>query len=159
MDPEAEDDDALLRPEHCVAAGLHAAARAVTRIYAQELRPLGVRRGQFSILAALARLGDAPVTELAERLVLDRTTLTRHLAALTRNGWVTLTPDPGDRRRRRVALTTEGRARFGLARDAWRRAQERVLAACGPTEILALEQRLRALRQRVATVEEWTGTA
>jgi DNA-binding MarR family transcriptional regulator len=51
--------------------------RAVTQLYDDVLRPSGLRVTQFSILETLARLGDANLKQLEDRLAIDQTTLTR----------------------------------------------------------------------------------
>src|SRR5687767_11742713 len=71
---------------YCLAA--RRAARAITRVYEERLRPYGLRATQFSILAALALKGSSPVGELADLLGLERTTLTRSARLLERNGWI-----------------------------------------------------------------------
>jgi DNA-binding MarR family transcriptional regulator len=70
----------------------------------------------------LHRQADAPPTmdELAERLVLDRSALGHNLRPLEHDGPVAVVAGDNDRRRRRVVLTTRGRAKFGQARRAWK---------------------------------------
>src|ERR1700751_330131 len=65
---------------------------------------------------------DAPPTmgELAETLVLDRSALGHNLRPLEHDGPVAVVAGDNDRRRRRVVLTTRGRAKFGQARRAWK---------------------------------------
>lgn len=78
-DPSVPPD---LTPRHCVLNALHQAARAVGRRYAAALRPYGLKRDQFAVLAALSGVGELPVQALAERLVIDRTSLSRQLRPL-----------------------------------------------------------------------------
>ncbi len=108
---------------HCLAARRH--ARAVTRLFEEKLRPHGLRATQFSVLAALALKGPAPVKELAEILGLERTTLTRIGAVLERNGWVTTAPSE-DGRERPFRLTPAGRRKLERAFPAWKEAQDLV---------------------------------
>ena len=63
----------------CACANLRKAARVVTQAYDKALKPTGLRATQFTVIATLATEGDAPLTRLAEALVMDRTTLTRNL--------------------------------------------------------------------------------
>ena len=58
----------------------------MTQLYADCLRPSGLRVTQFSILAAVARLGEASLKELEDELAIDQTTLTRSLTLLERAG-------------------------------------------------------------------------
>ena len=75
--------------------------------------PLGPTRLLFEIGAASATAPGgpaAPTTQaLRERLGLDSGYLSRLLRRLERDGLVAVTPEPADRRRRRVSLTEAGR--------------------------------------------------
>ncbi len=116
-------DISACRACYCLAA--RRAARAITRLYEEKLRPHGLRATQFSILAALALKGPTPVNELAELLGLERTTLTRGAALLKRNGWIAAARSE-DARERPVRLTQAGRRKLEGALPAWKEAQELV---------------------------------
>jgi len=81
---------------------------------------------QFSILGAIARLGDANLRQLAHTLAIDQTTLTRSLKLLERNGAIDRVPHP-DGRIKAMTLTSKGRQALEAARPLWARAQDRVL--------------------------------
>jgi DNA-binding MarR family transcriptional regulator len=106
---------------HCLAARRR--ARAITRVFEEKLRPYGLRATQFSILAALALKGPTPISELADLLGVERTTLTRSAAVLERNGWVNFAPTE-DAREHPLRLTRIGRAKLERAFPAWKQAQE-----------------------------------
>ncbi len=63
-------------------------ARALTQMYEESLRPLGLRATQFTILQGLARAGEVSQGQLGEMLAMDSTSLTRTLAIMRRAGWV-----------------------------------------------------------------------
>ena len=63
----------------CVCNTLRMVTRVVTQLYDDCLRPSGLRVTQFSILAAIARLGEASLKQLEDELAIDQTTLTRSL--------------------------------------------------------------------------------
>jgi DNA-binding MarR family transcriptional regulator len=106
---------------HCLAA--RRKARAVTRLYEKKLRRHGLRATQFSLLAGLALKGPTPMSELAEILGLERTTLTRSAALLERSGWVA-TVRSDDARERPLRLTRTGRRKLEKAFPAWKAAQD-----------------------------------
>ena len=139
----------LLDPSHCVSNNLHKTARAVSRVYAEEMRPAGLARSQFAILEHLARGGALAVSELADGLYMERTTLTRNLKPLEHAGFVARKPSDTDARIRLVEITGEGRSRLTLARRHWRNAQARLLKLFGEDEWRALEATLRGLRRLV----------
>ena len=102
----------------CVCSTLRMVSRAVTQLYDDILRPSGLRVTQFSILGAIARLGEANLRQLEHPLAIDQTTLTRSLKLLERNGAVDRVPYP-DGRIKPMTLTSKGRR--ALEADAQRR--------------------------------------
>jgi DNA-binding MarR family transcriptional regulator len=114
----------------CTGFGLRKAARALGRIYDEAMAPAGLRATQFNLLVALSLAGEAPVMKVADELGLDRTTLTRNLGPLERDGLVESVPD-ADRRVRRVRLTERGHAALAAALPRWERTQRRVVTALG----------------------------
>lgn len=107
-------------------------ARTITRLYEEKLRPHGLRATQFSVLATLKLKGPTPVTELADFLVLERTTMTRSAAVMAKKGWIEpATTD--DARVRAWQLTSQGHQKLAEAFPAWKSVQD-VLSSAGPTE-------------------------
>ncbi len=115
---------------NCTCFGLRKAARAVTQLYDAALEPSGLRATQFSLLASLRIGGPLTISRLAEAMVMDRTTLTRNLRPLERQGLVAVAPGR-DRRTRRVRLTARGRTRFTQAFPLWQRVQAKMTRGLG----------------------------
>src|SRR5256885_14185152 len=92
----------------CACSNVRKAARAVTQLYDEVLQPTGLRSTQFNLLVAVGLAGEAPVTRLAEALVMDRTTLARNLKPCVRQGLLTIEAGAG-RRRHPGRLTGGGR--------------------------------------------------
>lgn len=137
----------FLDPFHCVSNNLHQTARAATRIYGEELRKTGIQRSQFSILAYLSHLGSARVSDLADMMFLERTTMTRNLNPLQKSGLIIISQDPDDARARRVMLTESGVVKFREALPCWKRAQKRIVDEFGEGNWQVLEASLRDLRK------------
>jgi DNA-binding MarR family transcriptional regulator len=114
----------------CACKRLRRAARAVTQLYDEALRPSGLRITQFTLLVAVAMGEPVPITRLADALSLDRTTLARDLKPLAGRGLVEITAG-ADRRMRVVRLTGPGREALGRAYPLWRRAQARIAEGSG----------------------------
>ena len=114
----------------CVCFNLRKAARAVTRIYDEAFKPVGLRATQFTLLAALKSTGPATVNDLAERLVMDRTTLSRNLGILQKKGLVEISAGQ-DRRERHARLTDAGGAVLAAAWPVWEATQRRMVEAMG----------------------------
>jgi DNA-binding MarR family transcriptional regulator len=109
----------------CLCNALRQASRAVSRLYDEELRSVGLRTTQFSLLRYLQRSGEVRQRDLGARTSLDETTLTRNLRPLIDAGWVAIGAGE-DRREKLVSLTEAGTAKLTEARPAWERAQERM---------------------------------
>ncbi len=109
----------------CMCASFRRAARALTHLYDEALRPLGLRATQFTILQVLSLAGEVSQGELGEMLAMDSTTLTRTLAIMSRHGWVAERRGE-DRRERLLSLAKAGRDQFKRALPAWEKAQTRL---------------------------------
>lgn len=119
-------------PEICTCSALRQAARHVTRLYDEALRPVRLSLNQYSILAKLERSGPMMIQDLAALLVMDRSTVGHLLRPLGDRGLVALETPKGDRRSRLVALTPAGRALMQQARPLWATAERRFGQAFGP---------------------------
>jgi DNA-binding MarR family transcriptional regulator len=97
------------------------------------MRGSGVRGAQFNPLATLVQTGPLPTTRLADFLGLERTTLTRNLRPLIRDGLVRIDEDE-DRRVRKAAITRAGEEVAGCAFPFWKKAQDAALAAAAQPE-------------------------
>ena len=109
----------------CLCNALRQADRAVSRLYDEELRGLGLRTTQYSLLRQLRAAGEVRQRDLGGLTSLDETTLTRNLRPLIAAGWVAVGPGE-DRREKLIRLTDAGAAKLHEARPAWERAQERM---------------------------------
>jgi DNA-binding MarR family transcriptional regulator len=110
----------------CACRELRRAARAVTQLYDETLRPSGLRVTQFTLLVAVAVSEPVPITRLADALSLDRTTLARDLKPLAQRGLLEVATGQ-DRRMRVVRLTRQGREAIGRAHPLWQRAQAQIV--------------------------------
>ena len=125
----------------CACTNIRKAARMITQYYDDILRPCGLRATQLPLLVKVALTGTIPLTRLASELVMDRTTLTRHLKPLEQQGLIT-TEEGSDRRTRLICLTDQGRQALILAFPLWQQAQEQVKDLLGSKQWLALLQTL-----------------
>ena len=99
------------------------AARAVTRLYDEILRSVGLRATQLAVLVAAGNESVVSITALAKFMCMDRSTLARNLAPLEREGLIRV-GNEGWRRSRTVAITHKGRARLREALPLWEKAQD-----------------------------------
>ena len=124
-----EANPAALPDLDCACATIRRTARLVTQLYSQEMGP-NIEPPQFALLAALQHRPGIGQTPLARALGLDKTTLSRNLSLMQRNGWITPaadSPSKGDRKSYR--LTPEGERILAETRPGWMRAQEKLRSA------------------------------
>lgn len=118
----------------CICFNLRKAARAITQVYDEALRPTSLRATQFTILVAIRLKGAMTVSRLAEALVMDRTTLTRNLRPLEKARLVQVLRGE-DRREREITLTKGGQAALSKAFPLWRQVQAQVHRRLGSDRV------------------------
>jgi DNA-binding MarR family transcriptional regulator len=121
----------------CACGRLRRASRALTQLYDDVMAPSGLRVTQFSLLRMLARENRARISDLAQRLLLDRTALSRTLEPLAKRGLVSIVPGR-DARTREVTLTRRGERAMRAAEPHWQRAQLRVASLLGAGKLESL---------------------
>jgi DNA-binding MarR family transcriptional regulator len=133
LKPNIPDEAKLLEiAQNCICFNLRRGARAATQYFDALFQEHGLRATQFTLLCALAiaekRELALSITQLADILILDRSTLTRNLQPLERDGLVNV--ELGTDRRTRVALLTEmGHARLAEVLTQWDKGQGHFAAA------------------------------
>lgn len=123
---------ARLFPLPCACQNLRRLTRLVTRIYDEELRKADIEVTHFGILTALFAIGEANQKTLSAGFAMDSTTLTRTLALLRRQGWISVSAGK-DRRERVFRLTEAGKRKFSTAQRNWQEAERRLRKTLGST--------------------------
>ncbi len=93
--------------QECLCFSLGKISRQMTRVYRERLAPYGLSQPQFFLLIALYEEDDILITRLAEKVALDKSTLTGILDRLERDGLVKRVASADDRRALYVHLTTK----------------------------------------------------
>lgn len=119
-----------LSPLDCTCFRIRGAARRVTQIYSKHLAPTGLKISQFSLLGFVTAEGPVSMGRLADLLATDRTTLTRNLGPLLKDGLIERAQS-GDKRRHDLVATAAGRALFKRALPLWAAAEQEVRDAMG----------------------------
>jgi DNA-binding MarR family transcriptional regulator len=112
---------------------------------------VSVGRSDIHLLMALAMDGGScRVGDLAERLLVEPSHVTRQVAGLQSHGLVERSPDPGDRRARNITITPKGSAILVRVRGASREILGNALHDSDPADIEATVRVLRRLVERYA---------
>ncbi|MGP8432407.1 MarR family winged helix-turn-helix transcriptional regulator [Paraburkholderia fungorum] len=134
----------------CYCTQFRRSANALTSVYDNALRPLGLKITQLTLLRGLDRLGSATYNEIATELSLDKTTISRNIKLLIDAGWVDVSSDD-DARYKLATLSPAGARVLKEAEPYWRAAQNQVEKELkkflkGPAKIALLEA-LETLQQ------------
>jgi DNA-binding MarR family transcriptional regulator len=125
----------------CVCFHLRRSARTVSQVYDRILASSGLRGTQYTLLTVVRRTGGLSFSSLAEVLGMDRTTLTRNLRPLERDGLVKIEAG-ADRRVRLVKLTRQGERKQAEAEPLWAEAHRRITEGIGSAVWTTLRQGL-----------------
>lgn len=135
----------------CACATARRAARTISQLYDDHLRDSGLQATQFALLAIMDRLGPCTQAAIGEAFAMDKTTVSRNVTLLKKNGWIADAPS-ADRRHRCFVLSATGRKSLAVAKPAWRRAQQRLRSAMTSTEWDAMWDALHALTRATAGI-------
>ena len=124
----------------CAVMNFRQVARSVTARFDDQLRPVGLRATQLNLLMAIETSTAVTITDLAEILAMDRTTMTRNLKLLRRRKLVD---------GKTIALTAKGRRAAAAALPLWEKAQAQILDSLGKQRWAALLGELEAVKSSI----------
>ena len=125
------------QPQGCTNFKLRTLLRRVARVYDAELSQAGLKGTQYSLLSNIVAHGPVRPADLAQRMGLDASTLTRNLRVLTSAGWAAQRAG-ADERSRLVEITGAGRAKQAEAKRHWRKAQATLSTMLGIDQVARL---------------------
>jgi DNA-binding MarR family transcriptional regulator len=142
----------------CPALRVRQASRVLARLYDNELAPFGLHSSQLPVLAAAALFGDsgAPMSKLAQAVLMDRTTLTRSIRPLERAGLLRVARSPEDARTKIVVVTRSGERMIESIFPVWERVLKQIKKSLGAEMLTALHARLDQVIA-LSTVAERSG--
>lgn len=122
VDAKEKNDTSQTIMEQCASINLRRFSRLVTNEYNDALRPTGLRTTQLAVLVAIGAGDKRSLTDIADTLSMDISTLTRSVAILEQKGLAICQAAGG--RKKRVVLTTEGHNTIQNALPYWHKAQQ-----------------------------------
>ena len=131
----------------CVCFNLRRAARLVTQRYERALKNCGLKATQYSLLMAARGNDGILLTQMARRLGMDRTSLTRNLNVMVAKGLVTVKTGD-DKRERKISVTPEGLKVLEDAVVIWRNVQDEIVNSLGPEKWAGLLSGLREVSKK-----------
>ena len=127
--------------EACTCGELRKAARAITLLYDNAFKSSGLLSTQLGVLDAICNSNLIRISNLAAKQGMDRTTLTRNLSVLERQGFIKISSGK-DHRTRIVTATQKGRSAVAKAIPLWIEVQRKVKQQMGEDIWLNLIQNL-----------------
>jgi DNA-binding MarR family transcriptional regulator len=139
MNPDTHASTSALAPAPvgCTNFKLRQLTRRVTQHYDQHLAGSGLKITQYSLLTHVDKLGPVAPGELARRMDMGASTLTRNLQPLVAAGWLAL-GEGADARSRLVHITEAGRETRRQAQRRWKAAQLALNDKLGAATVVAL---------------------
>ena len=128
-------------PVGCTNFKLRQLTRRVTQHYDQHLAGMGLKITQYSLLTHVDRLGPLAPGELARRMDMSASTLTRNLQPMVAAGWLAM-GEGVDARSRLVSITDAGLEMRRQAQRRWKAAQVALNEKLGVATVVALHDLL-----------------
>jgi DNA-binding MarR family transcriptional regulator len=137
-------------PTTCMGLHVRRASRIMSQLYDAAFRPVGLVQTQFTLLVAIHLLEPVAITQLAQELFTDQTTITRNIKLLENRGLVAFSLGE-DRRIKLASLTIDGKLVLEQALPLWEQAQTEVREHLGEQkwqDLLSLLSEVKTLNQR-----------
>ena len=128
----------------CIVSRARSTSRAISAVYDQGLRPLGLRVSQMPILVSIATCRTAKQSELGPALLMEKSTISRNVDVLVRNGWIRASAGEGGTRE--LKLTATGRKLLDRAIPVWQKAQRKMYSLLGEKDAAAMRRIAEKLR-------------
>jgi DNA-binding MarR family transcriptional regulator len=131
---------------------VHDVSRLRRRVVDRALKPLGVTRSQWWILAFLSRSDGMSQVALAEELDLGKVALGQLIERLEKTGLVSRRSDEQDRRVKRIYLTKRSHALIARIRDSVSVTESEILENIDAADLKATVRALRGMKDNLLTM-------
>lgn len=134
---------------------VHDVSRLRRVFFDSEMKPLGITRSQWWVLAQLSRKlgrdGDEGVlqTELAKFLDVGKVAVGGLIDRLEAGGFVERRPDARDRRAKRVVITPKGRETLGMMKEVGDRLNEKIFRGISQEEVGVADRVLTIIKKNI----------
>ncbi|MFI8234696.1 MarR family winged helix-turn-helix transcriptional regulator [Streptomyces sp. NPDC085900] len=136
--PDVPASDEVVEIERALTRITYMSTRARRHERLMALAGVPLDRAAVALLRQVADSEPLRPGELAIRLGVEASHVTRTVQQLQKSGYVTRVPDPDDRRAQRIELTEAGREAMARVRDAGARGMQLALSEWTPEELRQL---------------------
>ena len=125
--------------DECHCSAFRRGARHIARLYDRHLAPQQIKSSQFSLLGAISHHAEIQIADLAELMVMERTTLVRALKPLQQAGWIA-SQKAKTGRALALSLTSEGKKKVAACLPLWQSAQVEFETTMGLARATSIRQ-------------------
>ena len=111
----------------CFCVSVRGLANRLTQLYDDRMAPFDLKITQYSVMKKIVEKPNSTISEIAQMCDLDRTTLTRSLRILERDGWLEFVKAK-DQREKRLQIKATKTSDFDRAQRAWQQVQRELSA-------------------------------
>ena len=134
-----------MKLEDCINYLLTAAQKKVFQMMKDELSIYGVTPVQYGVLKCLWELDLTNPNEIAEKLVIDKSTISGILERMESNGLIQRSIDSNDRRYIRIELTKRSKLLEGLISETVQKVNKRALSDFTDEEAAEVRKQLKKI--------------
>ena len=120
------------RPQDCISGKISRLQRHISGIFRSHIKPFGVTNSQLSLLFVLSKHKWLYQKNLAEIVVLEKSSLKRNIDLIIRNGWAFQDEE------KKISITALGKNKMEEILPSWHQAMRQVEDVLGPDGLLAL---------------------
>jgi len=112
--------------ERCACGNLRKTTRVITQFYDKSLQSTGLRGTQCALLRNISLHKNITIGELGDLLLMEQSTVTRNIGILKNHGFITITIEKQDARKKVIAITPIGERKLEETIPLWEQAQAQV---------------------------------
>jgi DNA-binding MarR family transcriptional regulator len=121
----------------CIAVRVRLINRVISGLYDEALRPFELRISQANILSAIRHVGEVRPADISRILRIEKSTLSRDIELMKKNGWLESDPPEGGRNQK-IRLTSQGTKILARIEPSWEKAQAEATSLIGEEGAAAL---------------------
>jgi DNA-binding MarR family transcriptional regulator len=133
-----------INPAGCINAKLRRLHRTLNSIYMEKFKPYGIQGSMLSILFIIGKNESVNQKTLAERLVLDPSTMSRDIKKLVNKGWVSISKGD-DPRNSLLSITNDGFKLLEEVSPIWEELHHKVETLLGSFSIQQIDSVMTAI--------------
>jgi MarR family transcriptional regulator, transcriptional regulator for hemolysin len=140
---------------------IHDVSRLRRTVVDKALRPLGVTRSQWWVLANLSRhnSGGMKQTELSKVLDVGKVTLGGLIDRLEASEYVARQPEPGDRRAKRVVMTSKGIKLLAQIQKIAKVVNAEIMTGVSTNDVIRAEAVLHKMKEQLIAMDAVPGSS